>query len=208
MHYIITFSILGLTRLSYAICPGFNYGFFNLQYQNKWCDASTPYTGCYKWAIANGSCVAPINGCPNDNPCSECDIYDQTSGFGCSAGPDNVHVDKIQVYGLWHDPNAGECDMIHYSDTGEDRKYQPSAKVESCCRNDGKRNLELGLISEREYQAIEATNAMLDIHKREYADALTWMSSSNITALRDSQIRELKEAEEYQLRARDLDHLS
>ncbi|CZR66957.1 uncharacterized protein PAC_16856, partial [Phialocephala subalpina] len=179
--------------------------------------ADTPYYACYKWAITDNSCIAPIVGCPNDNVCSECGIYgDALSGFGCSPAP-NVHVNNIQVHGLWNycrwDINHGACNSIFYTPTNENRKYNYGdgpAQVESCqtlsnkfqCRNDGKRNLDLGLINKREYEIIEATNAMLDIHKREYADALTWMSSSNITALRDTQIRELKHAEEHRLRAR------
>lgn len=61
----------------------------------------------------------------------------------------------------------------------------------------------LSLISEREYLEIEATNAMLDIHIRDYAEALA--SGKNVTALREVQKRGLKEAEGRQLEARWLD---
>lgn len=94
------------------------------------------------------------------------------------------------------DPNKGSCKL--------EGGYWVT--VESCCRNDGKRNFEEGRISEREYIAIEETNAMLDIHLREYEDALAnGTSIVDMEALREVQKRELKFAEMKQLKARQLD---
>lgn len=50
---------------------------------------------------------------------------------------------------------------------------------------------------------IEETNALLDIHIREHDDALvSGMSEEGIKTLREVQKRELKDAEEAQIRAR------
>ncbi|CZR58305.1 uncharacterized protein PAC_08197 [Phialocephala subalpina] len=103
--------------------------------------------------------------------------------------------------------NAGYCATIAPDPTGVlSKNHKNGFSIESCCRNDPKRNLAEGLISEREYQAIEETNAMLDIHLRDYEAAVaSGMNAGNLTALHDVQKRELKDAEARQLEARWLD---
>ncbi|KAF8850975.1 hypothetical protein BDZ45DRAFT_696272 [Acephala macrosclerotiorum] len=104
------------------------------------------------------------------------------------------------------DPNAGSCQEIYCSQSGWTliaNNGPAGIAVEQCCHNDGRHNLEEGLINKREFQAIEATNALLDIHKRDYEEALEGgMSRGNLTALRNVQTQELKEAEKWQLMAR------
>ncbi|CZR58300.1 uncharacterized protein PAC_08192 [Phialocephala subalpina] len=199
-----------LTRLTSAICPGANFGFFNLNY---WAD-NNPHNAPeyqWRWAVADAGCNVKLL-CTYDSPC-HCDI---NSGYSIGCSPAPVHVDKVQVGGLWYNcrggySDAGNCSKLlgtgGHSTGGSspaDANYgNPGAPIESCCRNDGKRNLDLNLISEREYLEIEATNAMLDIHIRDYEEALA--SGKNVTALREVQRRELKEAGGRQLAARWLD---
>ena len=61
-----------------------------------------------------------------------------------------------------------------------------------------------GRINERQYTEIEATNAMLEIHRREYAEAIEQQhSSSEIELLRAVHKRDLDEAMKRQESARD-----
>ncbi|KAF8863335.1 hypothetical protein BDZ45DRAFT_738309 [Acephala macrosclerotiorum] len=61
-------------------------------------------------------------------------------------------------------------------------------------------------ISEREYKSINETNAMLDIHPREYEDAAAnGTSPVDMEALREVQNQELKFAQMKRLKARQLD---
>ncbi|KAF8856727.1 hypothetical protein BDZ45DRAFT_745199 [Acephala macrosclerotiorum] len=195
MHFAVVSLLIGLAR---AICPGFDYAFFHITYDGT-IDPNFVGDGktLWEWIITDDDCRLAVDACyKGTNPCSQCD------GMGCSAALD-VHVDKVVVHGLWYlcrrDPNSGSCPTV-WIDTSFLATFSPPTPVESCCRNDGKRNLELGLISEREYQAIEDTNAMLDTHKHDYEHALA--TGKNVTALREIQRRELKDAKKMQLAAR------
>lgn len=113
----------------------------------------------------------------------------------------------ITVFGLRYlcrsNPNAGGCSVIDFGNPQGLVDQLPDVPVESCCRNDGKRDLAEGRISEREYQVIEETNAILDIHIREYAEALAnGTSVQGMEALREIHKRDLKAAEMKQLQAR------
>ncbi|CZR52855.1 uncharacterized protein PAC_02732 [Phialocephala subalpina] len=180
--------LLALTRLGSGICAGYNYAFFSL-----------PTSGSSRWVVTDDACNAPFPACGNRyTPC-------HCQGLHCSSIP--IHVDSVEINGLWYacrvDSTAWSCENIYWPEGPLRSNGGPFFDVEQCCRNDGRRNLKEGRINEREFQAIEATNALLDIHKRDYADALaSGMSGGNLTSLRNVQRRELKEAEKWQLMTR------
>ncbi|CZR67831.1 uncharacterized protein PAC_17730 [Phialocephala subalpina] len=190
MHPIAIYVLLAFARLSQALCPGYNYAFFSL--------SNVSWRG-WRWLITDNNCYRVGSPCGFDNPC-------HCPSLGCSPPP--AHVDKIVVNGLWYlcrpDVNAGACSVFE----PEGVTHPGGVGVESCCRNDGKRNLKEGLISEREYEAIEDTNAVLDIHLREYAEAVSNGTSVEIMeVMREVQKRDLKLAEAKQLKARGEDAL-
>ncbi|PKY08116.1 hypothetical protein P168DRAFT_314241 [Aspergillus campestris IBT 28561] len=142
MHPKATLSLLPLLPLVSAMCPGYNWGFFNI--------------GSGKWAIIDSPCHDYVQlSC--DNPC---DCYDV---LGCSP---TGSVNKVKVNDLWYncreEPNKGACPT----------SASFGGRVpESCCRNDGKRNFEEGRISKRHAEAIENTNGILERHEREFGHA-------------------------------------
>lgn len=144
MYFNSNLSLLILLPLVPAdgICPGYNYAFFNGG--NKW------------FYTADDSCTIVATGyCDNI-----CDCYE----WGC--GPAGS-VDKLRVNGLWYycraDIAPGTC--------GWTGNQIANRSPESCCRNDGRLNLEEGLISKRHADAIMATNALLEGHEEEYENA-------------------------------------
>ncbi|KAF8856728.1 hypothetical protein BDZ45DRAFT_691573 [Acephala macrosclerotiorum] len=191
MHITILLVSFLLARLISAVCEGYSFAFLSLP-------GGGP-GGNYRWMTTDNDCRIAPDTCARANPC-DC------PQLGCS--PEPVHVNQVSIWSQWY-----QCEP--YSKAGSCVTFQPNSmvfeghesgvNVESCCRNDNKRNLAEGLISEREYQAIEETNAMLDIHKRNYEHALTSGNTTYITTLREIQKRELKDAEARQLEARWLD---
>ncbi|KAJ5115939.1 hypothetical protein N7456_000287 [Penicillium angulare] len=161
MHSKLLLSLPFILPLVSAICPGYNYAFFHV---NGWI-----YT-------ADDSCKIVATGyCDNLCECRE---------WGCSPAHS---VDKVLVNGLWYycraDSGAGTCGA-----TGNQIANRPP---ESCCRNDGKRNYEEGLISRRHANAIGQTNALLERHEEEYADAEK--NGHDTTKLRRRQLGEMEE---------------
>lgn len=65
---------------------------------------------------------------------------------------------------------------------------------ESCCRNDGQRNLLEGRITKRHASVIDDTNAILDRHVEEYEHAKT--SGFDLDVVRRQQKAEVTEAME------------
>ncbi|CZR67276.1 uncharacterized protein PAC_17175 [Phialocephala subalpina] len=129
---------------------------------------SFPGGGDWRWMISDDNCnVQSI--CGNVNPC---DCLSQA----CSPSP--AHVKYVIVDTLW---------QVSYS------LYSPDSVD---CRNDGKRNFEEGLINKREYEAIEETNALLDIQRREFDEVVeSGKSESDIKAMREVHKRDLEESE-------------
>ncbi|KAF8854043.1 hypothetical protein BDZ45DRAFT_747915 [Acephala macrosclerotiorum] len=204
MYFAIPFLLFALTHLSHAICPGFNLGFLNNNYAISLIkdEADMGYTS--SWSVVLDDC-SEMYGCDAGNPCG-------CSHLACTNTGANTYVDRVSIQWaggdtLWYlcrpDVNSGSCMLPHVPPKGS--FWQP---VESCCRNDGKRNFEEGRISEREYHTIEETNAMLDIHLREYEAAVAnGTHIEDMEALRVIQRRELKWAEGNQLVARGEDRM-
>ncbi|KAL4928505.1 uncharacterized protein BDV17DRAFT_291717 [Aspergillus undulatus] len=167
MHYKTALSLLSLLPLTTAICPGYNYAFFNDD------DNAMFYT-------TTTDCVV-VEGKPCANPC-------MCEAWGC--GPAGS-VNAAKVNGLWyncrHDPNKGRCGPNEMSQVANNAP-------ESCCRNDGQKNLAEGLITKRHAGAIEETNAILDRHIEEYEFAER--SGLDLDVLRRRQLVEVEEAVE------------
>ncbi|KAJ5108606.1 hypothetical protein N7456_005281 [Penicillium angulare] len=147
-----------------AICPGYNYAFWNRGH--NW------------FYTSDDSCNIVVTGhCQNVCHCK--------GNWGC--GPSHS-VDKLLVNGLWYacrrEPNAGICD-----DNANQLAY---LSPESCCRNDGRRNFEEGLITKRHADAIAETDILLERHGQEYEDAER--QGHDVAELRR---RQLDEVEEY-----------
>lgn len=92
MRLTILLILSGLLRSTLALCPGFNYAFLALQY--SYTPKMWPYDVSWKWVVTDAGCGMQLPPCIDDNPCSQC------WGLGCSPAP--VHVDKIEVNGLWY----------------------------------------------------------------------------------------------------------
>ncbi|PLB36126.1 uncharacterized protein BDW47DRAFT_127479 [Aspergillus candidus] len=155
-------SLLPLLPLVSAICPGYNWGFFHL--------------GSSKWGIADSRCHDFVQ-LPCDNPCNCRD------SLGCSPAGS---VNKVKVNNLWYNcrdgPNKGACPATSF--------ISFAGRVpESCCRNDGKRNFEEGLISRRHAEAIETTNGILERHEQEFGHAEK--RGHDLTKLRRRQLSEV-----------------
>ncbi|KAL4969619.1 uncharacterized protein BDV14DRAFT_195882 [Aspergillus stella-maris] len=144
MHYSTLLSFLPLLGLTTAICPGYNYAFFNDD------DNAMFYT-------TTTDCIV-VKGQPCTNVC-------MCEWWGC--GPAGS-VNSLKVNGLWYacrdDANKGRCGPNEMSQVANNAP-------ESCCRNDGQRNLLEGRITRRHALAIEETNSMLDRHVEEFEDA-------------------------------------
>ncbi|KAL2867404.1 uncharacterized protein BJX67DRAFT_381110 [Aspergillus lucknowensis] len=139
-------SLLAILPLATAICPGYNYAFFEV---NGWHSTTTV------------DCTLKVSG--------NCDNVCDCQFWGCGL---KGSVNRVLVNGLWYDcrndANKGKC--------GPEDGVSPPAQLanrapESCCRNDGGRNLEEGRIGPKRAAAIEETNAILDRHIEEYEQA-------------------------------------
>ncbi|OJJ04010.1 hypothetical protein ASPVEDRAFT_85426 [Aspergillus versicolor CBS 583.65] len=172
-------TLLGLSilPLASAICPGYNYAFFN--------------TGDGWFYTANTACKAEV--------ASNCGNICTCSFFGCSP---SGSVNAVQVNGLWYncrdDASKGSC--------GPENGFAPPPQLanrapESCCRNDGNRNLEEGLIGKRHASAISDTNSLLDRHAEEYEQA----TDQDRIALRSRQEAEVEEAMKREVEAAAFD---
>ncbi|PLB36127.1 uncharacterized protein BDW47DRAFT_127480 [Aspergillus candidus] len=142
MHLKIILSLLPLLPLTSAICPGYNYAFFN---------------GGDNWFYtADVACKIRVTG--------RCDNICECRHWGCSPAHS---VNRVRVNGLWYscrgDRNKGTC--------GASKNQIQHRAPESCCRNDGRRNFEEGLISRRHADAITVTNELLERHAREFDHA-------------------------------------
>ncbi|OJJ04009.1 hypothetical protein ASPVEDRAFT_30490 [Aspergillus versicolor CBS 583.65] len=144
MHYSKLLSLLPLLPLATAICPGYNYAFFNDD------DNAMFYT-------TTTDCVV-VKGEPCTNVC-------MCEWWGCGPGGS---VNSVKVNGLWYkcrnDANKGKCGPNEMSQVANNAP-------ESCCRNDGSRNLAEGRITKRHASVIDETNAILDRHVEEYEHA-------------------------------------
>lgn len=70
------------------------------------------------------------------------------------------------------------------------------------CRNDGRRNLAEGRITERHFAAVEETNSMLDQQRREYEDAVgRGLGDFDIEVMRVRHKRDLEDAEKREAEA-------
>lgn len=70
------------------------------------------------------------------------------------------------------------------------------------CRNDGRRNLAEGRITERHFAAIDETNSMLDKHRREYEEAVgRGLSDFDLEVIRVRHRRDLEDAEKREAEA-------
>lgn len=158
-------TLLPLLPLTTAICPGYNYAFFNDD------DNTMFYT-------TTTDCVV-VKGEPCTNVC-------QCEWWGC--GPAGS-VNSLKVHGLWYkcrdDANKGRCGPNEMSQVANNAP-------ESCCRNDGARNLAEGLITRRQADAIGHTNVILDRHVDEYAVAKR--DGGDLEDLRRRQVDEVEQA--------------
>ena len=166
MYFRTTLLLLPLLSFVSAICPGYNYAFWN---------------GGGGWFYtSNDACSIVVSGLC-DNPC-ECHAW------GC--GPSHS-VNAALVNGLWYacrnDAGKGSCG------SGGSTSPQIAHKApESCCRNDGNRNLREGRIKARQALAIEGTNTVLDRHLEEYEQAQE--RGEDLDVLRRRQMVEVEEA--------------
>ncbi|KAL4912341.1 hypothetical protein BDW62DRAFT_216429 [Aspergillus aurantiobrunneus] len=138
--------LLPILPLASAICPGYNFAFFN--------------TGSWIYT-SNTACKVEMAGyCDNICTCGE---------WACSPAGS---VNAVKVNDLWYncrnDANKGNC--------GPENGFEPPPQLanltpESCCRNDGSRNFKEGRIGKRQAEAIGQTNVLLDRHIEEYGQA-------------------------------------
>ncbi|KAL4928504.1 uncharacterized protein BDV17DRAFT_291716 [Aspergillus undulatus] len=154
-------ALLSLTilPLASAICPGYNFAFFNTN--DGW--AYTSNTACS--VVNSGNCA---------NICT-------CGGWGCSPA------------------GKGNC--------GPENGFSPPPQIanrapESCCRNDGNKNLQEGLIGKRQAEAISETNALLDRHLEEFEQA----NGQDLDILRERQQVEVEEAMKREAEAAALDN--
>ncbi|KAL4882713.1 hypothetical protein BJY04DRAFT_217204 [Aspergillus karnatakaensis] len=145
MRFSVALSLVSLLPFTAAICPGYNYAFFNDDDNTMF---YTTTTGC-----------VVVEGKPCDNPC----MCGGTWGCGPAGS-----VNAAKVNGLWyacrHDNRKGRCGPNEMSQVANNAP-------ESCCRNDGNKNFAEGLITKRHAEVIEETNSILDRHLEEVEDA-------------------------------------
>ncbi|KAL4969620.1 uncharacterized protein BDV14DRAFT_195883 [Aspergillus stella-maris] len=170
---------ISILPLATAICPGYNYAFFN------------PGDG---WVYtSNTACGVAWSG--------NCDNICTCGGWGCSP---SGSVDSVKVNGLWYacrnDANKGSC--------GPENGFEPPPQLagktpESCCRNDGNRNLQEGIIGRRQAGAIAETNGILDRH----AEEVGGVSGRDLVSLRERHEMESSEAVKREAEAAELDRV-
>lgn len=96
MHFTILFFLHALIQLSHALCPGYNYAFFNMQaaYQK---DPMSPafFFGPWSFMVTDDSCLQ-VACCLDSNPCDG----DCKSMLHCAHTGAITHVDGVTVDGL------------------------------------------------------------------------------------------------------------
>ncbi|QDS76399.1 hypothetical protein FKW77_003824 [Venturia effusa] len=155
------------------ICPGYNYA--------VWHGPPQPSrNGARQFGVVNHNCDASAT-CPPGNPCT-------CSSFSCTPNPATING-FINHENLWfvcrEDVRMGQCWFFN---------HVPGYAIEKCCRNDGKKNKERGLINDEQFEAINATNTLLDRHIEEYASALK-KRAGDVVLVRERQKREMRDAE-------------
>ncbi|KAE9987254.1 hypothetical protein EG328_003387 [Venturia inaequalis] len=161
------------------VCPGFNFA--------VWHSPVTDSQRTQQFGVVGSDCGEKIETatCPPGNPCT-------CSSLTCSSAPATINgfiSHENLFYNCLPALHMGTCDWFQGT---------PGYGIEKCCRNDGLKNKARGLITNKQFDAINATNAMLDRHLLEYESALT-KRGRGVKLVRARQKREMNEAMEREM---------
>ncbi|TLD18970.1 hypothetical protein E2P81_ATG01698 [Venturia nashicola] len=156
-----------------GVCPGYNFA--------VWHSGAIDFDGNKQYGVVGSDCGKKTETaiCPAGNPCT-------CSSLTCTSAPATING-FISHENLWYHclqaKYMGSCDFFLTS----------GYAIESCCRNNGHKNKERGVINDEQFEVINATNTLLNRHLEEYESTLK-KRGGEVKLVRARHMHEMNEA--------------